>query len=65
MKRGKDHCLTNVPNPSKMVGGPLCGNEIVEFGEECDCGYPQFCERSVALLFKICYFSMKMLRFVQ
>lgn len=31
-------CLLNVPNEDDLFGGPICGNSIVEKGEECDCG---------------------------
>lgn len=31
-------CLLNVPNEHDVFGGPVCGNAIVETGEECDCG---------------------------
>lgn len=31
-------CLLNAPNEEDLFGGPVCGNAIVETGEECDCG---------------------------
>lgn len=34
-------CLANAPDPSRMVGDPVCGNQFVERGEQCDCGPPQ------------------------
>ena len=39
----------NVPDPKTLYGGPHCGNEIIEKGEECDCGYPDECTRSEKL----------------
>ncbi|TSK22673.1 Disintegrin and metalloproteinase domain-containing protein 8 [Bagarius yarrelli] len=39
-------CLLNVPNEDDLFGGPLCGNAIVETGEECDCGTLEECENS-------------------
>ncbi|CAO2583750.1 Disintegrin and metalloproteinase domain-containing protein 8 [Lemmus lemmus] len=37
-------CLTNVPDVNRFVGGPVCGNQFVEHGEQCDCGTPQDCK---------------------
>ena len=42
---GLGSCLYNVPDPTRMVSGPQCGNDIVEQGEECDCGFPDQCNR--------------------
>ncbi|XP_063814703.1 disintegrin and metalloproteinase domain-containing protein 8 [Pseudophryne corroboree] len=36
-------CLFNVPDSNQLFGGPVCGNEFVESGEECDCGTPEEC----------------------
>ncbi|PIO34809.1 Disintegrin and metalloproteinase domain-containing protein 8 [Aquarana catesbeiana] len=36
-------CLSNVPDSTQLFGGPVCGNEFVESGEECDCGTPEEC----------------------
>ena len=35
-------CLSNIP--SQMFFLQTCGNDIVEIGEECDCGYQDDCE---------------------
>ena len=35
-------CLTK---PEKLFGAPTCGNNIIEEGEECDCGSPEHCTR--------------------
>ncbi|XP_059755197.1 disintegrin and metalloproteinase domain-containing protein 8 [Balaenoptera ricei] len=37
-------CLVDVPDPARLVGGPVCGNQFVERGEQCDCGAPQECQ---------------------
>lgn len=31
-------CLLNVPRPDEAYSAPSCGNRLVDFGEECDCG---------------------------
>ncbi|XP_073408452.1 disintegrin and metalloproteinase domain-containing protein 15 isoform X3 [Dendrobates tinctorius] len=43
LRQGGGACLYNVPNPGRMYGKPLCGNLLVENGEECDCGLVQEC----------------------
>ncbi|XP_035748973.1 disintegrin and metalloproteinase domain-containing protein 8 [Egretta garzetta] len=34
-------CLLNVPRADELYGGPVCGNQFVERGEQCDCGTPE------------------------
>ncbi|NXI57625.1 ADAM8 protein, partial [Chloroceryle aenea] len=36
-------CLLNVPRADELYGGPVCGNQFVERGEQCDCGTPEVC----------------------
>ncbi|KAK6482095.1 disintegrin and metalloproteinase domain-containing protein 8a [Huso huso] len=36
-------CLLNTPNTDDLYGGPVCGNDFVERGEECDCGTVEEC----------------------
>ncbi|KAM9324980.1 disintegrin and metalloproteinase domain-containing protein 8 [Gastrophryne carolinensis] len=36
-------CLLNVPDSTQLFGGPVCGNDFVESGEECDCGTLEEC----------------------
>jgi len=38
LKLGLGSCLMNVPESETLWGGPKCGNEIIEKGEQCDCG---------------------------
>lgn len=37
----KTSCLLNVPGADELYGEPVCGNQFVERGEECDCGRPE------------------------
>ncbi len=37
-------CLKNKPKTILKTGSSFCGNGFVEFGEECDCGMPAFCQ---------------------
>jgi hypothetical protein len=30
--------------PTKLFESPVCGNNFVEPGEQCDCGLPEFCK---------------------
>uniref|UniRef100_A0A674J6S7 Peptidase M12B domain-containing protein n=1 Tax=Terrapene triunguis TaxID=2587831 RepID=A0A674J6S7_9SAUR len=34
-------CITNMPALKDIVAPPVCGNNFVEKGEECDCGTPE------------------------
>ncbi|KAM3914024.1 disintegrin and metalloproteinase domain-containing protein 8 [Leptodactylus fuscus] len=36
-------CLLNAPDSNQLFGGPVCGNDFLESGEECDCGTPEEC----------------------
>ncbi|NXX76833.1 ADAM8 protein, partial [Urocolius indicus] len=36
-------CLLNIPRADELYGGPVCGNQFVERGEQCDCGKPEEC----------------------
>ncbi|CAM4702089.1 unnamed protein product [Lepidochelys olivacea] len=36
-------CITNMPALKDIVATPVCGNNFVEKGEECDCGTPEEC----------------------
>ncbi|XP_078056306.1 disintegrin and metalloproteinase domain-containing protein 12-like [Mustelus asterias] len=41
--QGVGFCLSNLPDLTKLIGGPKCGNLYTETGEECDCGNPAEC----------------------
>ncbi|XP_039194766.1 disintegrin and metalloproteinase domain-containing protein 9-like [Crotalus tigris] len=41
--RGGGSCLRNSPKPSDIFTEPMCGNNIVDRNEECDCGTPKEC----------------------
>ncbi|XP_074838116.1 disintegrin and metalloproteinase domain-containing protein 28 [Carettochelys insculpta] len=36
-------CITNIPALQDIIAAPVCGNNFVEEGEECDCGTPEEC----------------------
>nr|XP_023686609.1 disintegrin and metalloproteinase domain-containing protein 9-like [Paramormyrops kingsleyae] len=42
--RGGGVCLKNQPPPASVVTYAICGNGILESGEQCDCGKPQVCQ---------------------
>ncbi|RMC11294.1 hypothetical protein DUI87_11413 [Hirundo rustica rustica] len=39
---GGGNCLRNPPKTSNVYKEPVCGNNVVDNNEECDCGKPQF-----------------------
>nr|XP_016847704.1 PREDICTED: disintegrin and metalloproteinase domain-containing protein 8 isoform X2 [Anolis carolinensis] len=41
--KGGGTCLRNAPKPSDIFTEPVCGNNIVDRNEECDCGTPKEC----------------------
>ncbi|MEE6486572.1 hypothetical protein FKM82_014635 [Ascaphus truei] len=42
--RGGGVCLRNPPDPNQVLSIAVCGNNVVDRGEECDCGTPQECQ---------------------
>ncbi|XP_054630588.1 disintegrin and metalloproteinase domain-containing protein 9-like isoform X1 [Dunckerocampus dactyliophorus] len=47
-------CLLNVPQPDEAYSAPNCGNRLVDFGEECDCGSRKECESDPCCEFQTC-----------
>ncbi|NXI69927.1 ADAM8 protein, partial [Anseranas semipalmata] len=43
LKDPRTTCLLNVPHADELYGEPVCGNQFVERGEQCDCGRPEEC----------------------
>nr|ABQ01132.1 carinatease-1 [Tropidechis carinatus] len=42
--RDRPQCILNKPLSTDIVTPPVCGNYLVEVGEECDCGSPVDCQ---------------------
>lgn len=38
---GGGNCLRNPPKTSNVYKEPVCGNNVIDNDEECDCGKPQ------------------------
>ncbi|XP_019394346.1 PREDICTED: disintegrin and metalloproteinase domain-containing protein 21-like [Crocodylus porosus] len=45
MRQGKGNCLNNLPETGVFFLMRRCGNQIVEEGEECDCGSEKQCRK--------------------
>ncbi|XP_045391220.1 ADAM DEC1 isoform X1 [Lemur catta] len=39
----KPKCLLQAPVPKNIMTKPVCGNRLLEVGEDCDCGSPKDC----------------------
>ncbi|XP_038153418.1 disintegrin and metalloproteinase domain-containing protein 9 isoform X2 [Cyprinodon tularosa] len=47
-------CLLNIPRPDEAYSAPYCGNQLVDIGEECDCGSEKECEDDPCCEYKTC-----------
>ncbi|XP_074141524.1 LOW QUALITY PROTEIN: disintegrin and metalloproteinase domain-containing protein 28 [Sminthopsis crassicaudata] len=43
LRTASPSCLKNIPLPTDIISTPICGNLLIESGEECDCGSPEEC----------------------
>lgn len=50
-------CLLNVPRPDEAYSAPYCGNGLVDFGEDCDCGSQTACDADPCCEFQTCRLS--------
>ncbi|XP_047406716.1 ADAM DEC1 [Sciurus carolinensis] len=39
----KPKCILQAPLPKNIITEPVCGNQLLETGEDCDCGSPKEC----------------------
>uniref|UniRef100_A0A194AR91 Metalloproteinase type III 2 n=1 Tax=Micrurus tener TaxID=1114301 RepID=A0A194AR91_9SAUR len=42
--RDRPQCILNKPLSTDIITPSVCGNHLVDVGEECDCGSPQDCQ---------------------
>nr|XP_034491787.1 ADAM DEC1 [Marmota flaviventris] len=40
----KPKCIMQAPLPANIITEPVCGNQLLEVGEDCDCGSPKECK---------------------
>ncbi|XP_069096929.1 disintegrin and metalloproteinase domain-containing protein 8 isoform X2 [Pleurodeles waltl] len=43
LRSAQPSCLMNEPDAEELYGGPVCGNQFLERGEDCDCGTLEEC----------------------
>ncbi|XP_006864505.1 PREDICTED: ADAM DEC1 [Chrysochloris asiatica] len=42
----KPKCILQAPTSKNIITTPMCGNKLLEVGEDCDCGSPKECTNS-------------------
>ncbi|KAA0713744.1 Disintegrin and metalloproteinase domain-containing protein 9 [Triplophysa tibetana] len=47
-------CLLNTPRPDEAYSAPICGNKLVDVGEDCDCGSEEECMKDPCCEPKTC-----------
>ncbi|XP_062858756.1 zinc metalloproteinase-disintegrin-like batroxstatin-1 [Trichomycterus rosablanca] len=44
LENADSSCLLDPPKSDRLYGGPVCGNAVLDLGEDCDCGTVEECD---------------------